>query len=58
MGAVVASHGTDLWGVVLVTLGVLTAVAFYGGPHSLGPAGHGASQSRRRSASTPGSGSR
>ena len=43
MGAVVASHGTDLWGVVLVTLGVLTAVAFYGGPHSLGPAGHGAS---------------
>jgi S-DNA-T family DNA segregation ATPase FtsK/SpoIIIE len=43
MGAVVSSHGTDLWGVVLVTLGVLTAVAFYGGPHSLGPAGHGAS---------------
>ncbi len=40
MGAVVASHATDLWGVVLVTLGVLTAVAFYGGSHSLGPAGH------------------
>ena len=37
-----ASHATDLWGVVLVTLGVLTAVAFYGGSHSLGPAGHGA----------------
>ncbi len=31
MGAVVASHATDLWGVVLVTVGVLTAVAFYGG---------------------------
>jgi len=42
MGAVVASHGTDLWGVVLVTVGVLSGVAFYGGPHSLGPAGHGA----------------
>ena len=42
MGAVVASHATDLWGVVLVTVGVLTAVAFYGGEHSLGPAGHGA----------------
>ena len=42
MGAVVASHATDLWGVVLVTVGVLTAVAFYGGDHSLGPAGHGA----------------
>jgi S-DNA-T family DNA segregation ATPase FtsK/SpoIIIE len=40
MGAVVASHATDLWGVVLVTVGVLTAVAFYGGSHSLGPAGH------------------
>ncbi len=42
MGAVVASHATDLWGVVLVTVGVLTAVAFYGGSHALGPAGHGA----------------
>jgi S-DNA-T family DNA segregation ATPase FtsK/SpoIIIE len=42
MGAVVASHATDLWGVVLVTVGVLTAVAFYGGDHSLGPVGHGA----------------
>jgi len=40
MGAVVATHATDLWGVVLVTVGVLTAVAFYGGSHSLGPAGH------------------
>ena len=40
MGAVVASHATDLWGVVLVTVGVLAAVAFYGGSHSLGPAGH------------------
>jgi S-DNA-T family DNA segregation ATPase FtsK/SpoIIIE len=38
----VASHATDLWGVVLVTFGVLTAVAFYGGGHALGPAGHGA----------------
>ncbi len=42
VGAVVASHATDLWGVVLVTVGVLTAVAFYGGSRSLGPAGHGA----------------
>ncbi|MGH9205197.1 MAG: DNA translocase FtsK 4TM domain-containing protein, partial [Acidimicrobiales bacterium] len=40
MWAVVAGHATDLWGVVLVTVGVLAAVAFYGG--SLGPAGHGA----------------
>jgi DNA segregation ATPase FtsK/SpoIIIE, S-DNA-T family len=38
MWAVVAGHATDLWGVVLVTLGVLAAVAFYAG--SLGPAGH------------------
>ena len=37
MGSVAAGHATDLWGVVLVTLGVLCAVAFYGG--SLGPAG-------------------
>ena len=40
MGAVAAGHATDLWGVGLVTLGVLCAVAFYGG--SLGPAGHDA----------------
>ncbi len=39
MWAVVAGHATDLWGVVLVTLGVLAAVAFYAG--SLGPAGRG-----------------
>jgi S-DNA-T family DNA segregation ATPase FtsK/SpoIIIE len=39
MGAVAAGHATDLWGVGLVTLGVLCAVAFYGG--SLGPVGHG-----------------
>ena len=31
MGAVAAGHATDLWGVGLVTLGVLFAVAFYGG---------------------------
>ena len=37
MGAVVAAHATDLWGVVLVTLGVLAALAFYA--DSLGPAG-------------------
>ena len=42
MGAVVAGHATDLWGVVLVTVGVLAAVAFYGGPTPSGPAGHGA----------------
>ena len=40
MGAVAAGHATDLWGVGLVTLGVLCAVAFYGG--SLGPIGRGA----------------
>ncbi len=40
MGAVAAGHATDLWGVVLVTLGILCGVAFYGG--SLGPAGHDA----------------
>jgi len=39
MWAVVAGHATDLWGVVLVTLGILAAVAFYAG--SLGPAGRG-----------------
>jgi S-DNA-T family DNA segregation ATPase FtsK/SpoIIIE len=40
MGAVAAAHATDLWGVGLVTLGVLCGVAFYG--HSLVPAAHGA----------------
>jgi S-DNA-T family DNA segregation ATPase FtsK/SpoIIIE len=40
MGAVAAGHATDLWGVGLVTVGVLCAVAFYGG--SLGPAGRDA----------------
>jgi len=40
MGSVAAGHATDLWGVALVTLGVLCAVAFYGG--SLGPAGRDA----------------
>jgi S-DNA-T family DNA segregation ATPase FtsK/SpoIIIE len=40
MGSVAAGHATDLWGVGLVTLGVLCAIAFYGG--SLGPAGHDA----------------
>jgi S-DNA-T family DNA segregation ATPase FtsK/SpoIIIE len=38
MGAVIAAHATDLWGVVLVTVGVLSALAFYA--DSLGPAGH------------------
>ena len=37
MAAVAAGHATDLWGVALVTVGALAAVAFYGG--SLGPAG-------------------
>ena len=40
MGSVAAGHATDLWGVALVTLGILSGVAFYGG--SLGPAGHDA----------------
>ncbi|MBF6555983.1 MAG: DNA translocase FtsK 4TM domain-containing protein [Acidimicrobiales bacterium] len=40
MWAVVAGHAADLWGVVLVTAGVLAAVAFYA--NSLGPAGHDA----------------
>ena len=40
MGAVAAGHASDLWGVGLVTVGVLCAVAFYGG--SLGPGGHAA----------------
>jgi S-DNA-T family DNA segregation ATPase FtsK/SpoIIIE len=42
MGAVAAGHATDLWGVGLVTMGVLGAVAFYGGSHSLGPTGNDA----------------
>ena len=40
MGAVAAGHATDLWGVALVTVGILCGVAFYAG--SLGPAGKGA----------------
>jgi len=40
MGSVAAGHATDLWGVALVTVGVLCSVAFYGG--SLGPAGRDA----------------
>ncbi len=39
MGRVLAGHAADLWGVVLVTVGLLGAVALYAG--SLGPAGHG-----------------
>jgi DNA segregation ATPase FtsK/SpoIIIE, S-DNA-T family len=38
MGAVISGHATDLWGVVLVTVGVLAALAFYA--DSLNPAGH------------------
>ncbi|MGA3148479.1 MAG: DNA translocase FtsK 4TM domain-containing protein, partial [Acidimicrobiales bacterium] len=37
MWAVIAGHATDLWGVVLVTVGVLAGLAFYA--DSLGPAG-------------------
>jgi S-DNA-T family DNA segregation ATPase FtsK/SpoIIIE len=40
MGTVVAAHAADLWGVALVTLGVLAALALYA--DSLGPAGHDA----------------
>jgi DNA segregation ATPase FtsK/SpoIIIE, S-DNA-T family len=40
MGSVARGHATDLWGVGLVTLGVLSAVALYAG--KLGPAGHDA----------------
>jgi DNA segregation ATPase FtsK/SpoIIIE, S-DNA-T family len=36
--SVLAGHATDLWGVVLVTAGLLAAIAFYAA--SLGPAGH------------------
>jgi S-DNA-T family DNA segregation ATPase FtsK/SpoIIIE len=39
MGAVIAGHATDLWGIVLITVGVLAGVAFY--VDSLGPAGGG-----------------
>ena len=35
-----AAHASDVWGVVLVTVGVLAALAFYA--DSLNPAGHGA----------------
>jgi DNA segregation ATPase FtsK/SpoIIIE, S-DNA-T family len=38
MWAVIAGHAADLWGVVLVTVGVLAALAFYA--DSLDPAGH------------------
>jgi len=37
---VIVSHAADLWGVVLITLGVLAGVAFYA--DSLDPAGHDA----------------
>jgi DNA segregation ATPase FtsK/SpoIIIE, S-DNA-T family len=37
MWAVISAHATDLWGLVLVTVGILAAVAFYA--DSLGPAG-------------------
>ncbi len=36
----VTAHGSDLWGVVLITVGVLTGLAFYA--DSLAPAGHDA----------------
>jgi hypothetical protein len=35
----VAEHAADVWGVLLVTLGVLTALALY--LNALGPVGHG-----------------
>jgi S-DNA-T family DNA segregation ATPase FtsK/SpoIIIE len=38
MWAVIAGHAADLWGVVLVTVGVLASLAFYA--DSLDPAGH------------------
>jgi S-DNA-T family DNA segregation ATPase FtsK/SpoIIIE len=37
---VIVSHAADLWGIVLITLGVLAGVAFYA--DSLDPAGHDA----------------
>ncbi len=36
----VADHAADIWGVVLVTIGVLAAVSFYGGSNA--PVSHGA----------------
>ena len=40
MWDVVAAHGADVWGVVLVTVGLLAMLALYA--DALGPAGHGA----------------
>ena len=40
MWDVVAAHGADVWGVVLVTVGLLAMLALYA--NALGPAGHGA----------------
>ncbi|HWE69125.1 MAG TPA: DNA translocase FtsK 4TM domain-containing protein [Acidimicrobiales bacterium] len=40
MWDVVAAHGADVWGVVLVTVGLLAMLALYAG--ALGPAGNGA----------------
>ena len=40
MWAVIAGHATDIWGVVLITVGVLAAVAFYA--DSSAPASHDA----------------
>ncbi|HEX4217234.1 MAG TPA: DNA translocase FtsK 4TM domain-containing protein, partial [Acidimicrobiales bacterium] len=40
--SVVAEHAADVWGVLLVTLGVLAAVALYF--DALGPVGHGVRQ--------------
>jgi S-DNA-T family DNA segregation ATPase FtsK/SpoIIIE len=38
-GAVVRGHAADLWAVLLITAGILLALAFYGG--ALGPVGRG-----------------
>jgi DNA segregation ATPase FtsK/SpoIIIE, S-DNA-T family len=38
VGAIVSGHAADLWGVMLVTLGILTALAFYA--DALNAAGH------------------
>ena len=38
VGSIVSGHAADLWGVMLVTLGILTALAFYA--DALNPAGH------------------
>jgi S-DNA-T family DNA segregation ATPase FtsK/SpoIIIE len=35
---VLAAHAPDLWGIALVTVGILSAIALYGG--TLGPVGH------------------